>query len=193
MCLAIVRKPRVAVPEEYLRNGWEHNPDGAGYAFVENGKAVFRKGFMKYKEFLEAYQQDAANNPDSVFLIHFRITSQGAKNAANTHPFVIDGGLLIHNGTLSGTGSVSGTGDSDTCKFAEKYSKNLSFDFVTAYSAQFDEALRGSKLCMLYDDGRYKIVNEKDGVWVDDVWYSNYSFRAYTNFRNQYADWELET
>ncbi len=193
MCLAIVRKPRVAVPEEHLRDGWEHNPDGAGYAFVENGMAVFRKGFMKYKEFLEAYQQDASSNPDSAFLIHFRITSQGAKNAANTHPFVIDGGLLIHNGTLSGTGSVSGTGDSDTCKFAEKYSKNLSFDFVTAYSAQFDEALRGSKLCMLYDDGRYKIVNEKDGVWQDDVWYSNYSYKAYSSFRNQYADWEYNT
>ena len=193
MCLAIVRKPGVLVPEAHLKAGWEHNPDGAGFAYVANGKAVSRKGFMKWKEFFESYSEAVKENHDSAFLVHFRITSQGNNSPANTHPFQIDGGMMIHNGTLSGTGSMYGTGPSDTAKFAERYKSHLSFDFITQNQDKFDEALRGSKLCMLYDDGRYKIVNEKDGNWLDDVWYSNYSYRTYNTSRNAYSDWGYDT
>lgn len=193
MCLAILRPSGIQVPKANLVTGWQHNPDGAGYAFVKDGKVVIRKGFMKLKPFLESYEVDAAINPESNFLIHFRITSQGSNTEDNTHPFPIEGGALIHNGTLTGTGSTYGTGESDTRKFANMFSKNLTFDFVEQNKSKLNLATRGSKLVMLYDDDRYQIVNESDGNWNEGVWYSNYSWKQYRSLGTySYDDWETE-
>lgn len=179
MCLAIVKPRGVQVAREHLLAGWQHNPDGGGYAFVKDGKVVMRKGFMKLKDFIEAYEVDEAVNPESNFLIHFRITSQGAKTADNTHPFLVEGGALIHNGTMSGTGAEYGKGASDTAKFADKFKTNLTYDFVVDNKAQLDIAIQGSKIALLYDDDRFAIINERDGHWKDGVWYSNYSYKTY--------------
>lgn len=195
MCLAIVKPSGIQVPKMHLTTGWQHNPNGAGYAFVKDGKVEIHKGFMKLKDFLDSYEVHEAVNQESNFLIHFRITSQGSDEASNTHPFEIDGGALIHNGTLSGTGSSYGKGESDTCKFANMFAKNLSFDFVQKYKARLNDAVRGSKLCMLYENNTYQIVNESDGQWVNGVWYSNGSWRNYramTPANYDDADWETE-
>ena len=190
MCLAIVKKPRVVIPESHLKEGWNHNPNGGGYAFVKDGAVQTRNGFMKYKDFAASYAEDFADNPDSVFLLHFRITSQGDSSADNTHPFPIMGGAMIHNGTLTGTGSKYGVGPSDTKLFAERYSAVLSYDFVIDNKFKLNEAIRGSKVCLLYDDGKYAIINEADGKWEDDVWYSNYSYRTYTGLSSCLIDLE---
>lgn len=179
MCLAIVKPRGIEVPRDNLISGWQHNPDGAGYAFTKDGKVVIRNGFMKLKEFLSAYEIDEAVNHESNFLIHFRITSQGHSGPDNTHPFPIENGALIHNGTLSGTGAQYGVGDSDTKKFANMFAKDLTFTFVENHKMQLGNAVRGSKLAMLYDDNTYQIVNESDGNWSAGVWYSNFSWRSY--------------
>lgn len=181
MCLAIVKPASVMVPEAHLREGWRRNPDGAGYAFVHDGELQSRKGFMKLKEFLESYNKDVVAHADSPFLIHFRITSMGSTTEENTHPFKIDDGLLIHNGTLTGTGAVYGNGPSDTARFAEMFKSDLSFDFIAKHKAAWDAAVTGSKLCILYKDARYQIINEKDGRWEDGVWYSNTSYKAWAS------------
>lgn len=175
--------------------GWQHNPDGAGYSFVKDGKVVFRKGYMKLKDFLNTYEVDEAANQESNFLIHFRITSQGSNTAENTHPFPIEGGALIHNGTLTGTGSKYGSGPSDTALFANQFSKNLTFDFVQTHKSKLNLAIRGSKLVMLYDDGSFQIINEDEGHWDKGVWYSNYSYRTYKTLyqdRSSNGEWENE-
>ena len=180
MCLAIAKPASVMIPEDHLRTGWVHNSHGAGYSFVKDGKVVICKGFMKLKEFMEAYLADAQANTDSPFIVHFRIASMGDNSDANTHPFPIEGGALIHNGTLSGTSAVYSRGPSDTNRFAQMYSKHLSFDNIEKHKDKWNKALEYSKLVMLYDDKRYQIVNESLGLWVDGVWYSNTSFRGYS-------------
>lgn len=191
MCLAIVKPAGKDVPLEHLRQGWVSNPDGAGFGYVKDGKAVSSKGFMKLKEFLEAYNMTVEAHPESNFLIHFRICSMGTISEDNTHPFHIENGLLIHNGTLTGTTAKYRDGPSDTKLFADMFKQNLSFDFVQKNKAEFDAALVGSKLAMLYDDNTYQIVNEKDGYWVDGVWYSNHSYRGYNSAACMIdADWE---
>lgn len=195
MCLAIVKPKGIQVPRAHLQCGWQHNPDGAGYSFVKDGKVVFRKGYMKLKDFLNTYEVDEATNQESNFLIHFRITSQGSSTADNTHPFPIEGGALIHNGTLTGTGSKFGVGPSDTSLFANMFSKNLTYDFVQTHKSKLNLAIRGSKIATLYDDGSYQIINEDEGHWDKGVWYSNYSYKDYKALQyGQYlnADWEDE-
>lgn len=179
MCLAILKPASVNVPIDHIRNGWIANSDGGGYGFVREGRAQIRKGFMKLKEFAAAYEKDAQDNPNSPFLLHFRIGTDGAKDETNTHPFRLEDGILIHNGMLSGTGAKHGVGPSDTALFVDMFKNHLNYDFVVKHKSLWNDAIGSSKLAMLYDDGRYTIVNEQLGWWVDGVWYSNQSFKGW--------------
>lgn len=176
MCLAIFKPAKCSITEEALRNGWQGNSDGAGFAFVRNGKVQIMKGFMTVKDFLEAYNTAVKANRKSPFVIHFRIRSRGEKNAENTHPFQIKDGVLIHNGSLDGTGAEFAKGKSDTFLFAEKFADRLPFDVVSASKKELGDAVGYNKVVILYDDGRHIIVNENLGHWKDDVWYSNHSY-----------------
>lgn len=188
MCLAIVKPASVNLPVDHIRNGWIANSDGGGYGFVREGRAQIRKGFMKLKEFVTAYEKDLEDNPSSPFILHFRIGTDGAIGPENTHPFRIDTGILIHNGMLSGTAARRGTGPSDTALFVDKYKSNLNYDFVVKNKTKWNSALSSNKIAMLYDDGRYAIVNEALGWWVDGVWYSNQSFKGWPGICAAYDD-----
>ena len=190
MCLAILKKAGATIPVDHLSNGWVSNPGGAGYGFVKNGKTESRKGFFKLREFMAAYNKDVEDNPDSPFLVHFRIPTYGAQDASNTHPFRIDNGLLIHNGSFTGTEAKSNTGSSDTALFASMFAKNLSFKFVQDHKKELEDAIGYNKVALLYDDKSYTIINEASGYWVDDVWYSNTSYKRYS--QNNYGMYDFD-
>lgn len=192
VCLAIVKPKDAIIPIEYLQQGWIANPNGGGYAFVHEGSVIIRKGYMKLRDWLAAYNTDLHANLDSPFLIHFRITSLGESSEKYTHPFAVAGGALIHNGTMSGTGAKYGEGPSDTAIFTERYARHLTFDIIQANRPDWDDALRGNKVATLYNDGRYQIINEQDGKWEDGVWYSNTSHKSYwsSNHATGSSDWE---
>lgn len=177
MCLAIYRPPGKSVPEPHLHQGWQHNSDGAGFAYIEGSRVKFVKGLMTYKEFLAAYSDYASRFPNSPFLIHFRIRSTGARDEGNTHPFPFKHGVAIHNGTIDGTGAVYGTGNSDTSIFMEKYGDKLSHKLVSEHKKDIENALgAGNKLVLLYNNGKHIILNERMGHTKDDVWYSNATY-----------------
>ena len=181
MCLAIFKPAKSNITEDILSQGWLGNSDGAGFAYVHKGKVVISKGYMKLQEFLEAYRTASKLHAKSPFIIHFRIKSMGAKNEDNTHPFPIEGGALIHNGTLTGTKAEWDKGPSDTALFAQRYFSHLSYAEVHANKEEFEEAVVYNKIAMLYNSGQYIILNEKNGVWHNDVWYSNHSFKAWNS------------
>jgi glutamine amidotransferase len=178
MCLAIFKPAKCVISEESLRNGWQGNSDGAGFAFVRNNKVQLSKGFMTVKEFLEGYNAAIKANRKSPFVVHFRIRSQGDKSVGNTHPFPIKGGVLIHNGNLEGTGSEYGKGKSDTALFAEKFADRLDYATVNAHKKEFSDAVGYNKIVLLYDDMKHVILNESYGHWDNDVWYSNRSYQS---------------
>lgn len=180
MCLAILKPAKLVIPEEHLQSGWQGNSDGGGFAYVRNNKVVIEKGFMKYQDFLTAYNKAFAANKKSPFLIHFRIGTSGDRSKDNTHPFPITGGALIHNGGFAGTDAKYSSGPSDTCLFAQRYKDVLTMDFVKKAGDKLVSALGHNKVITLYDDGTYAIINEKAGSWVNDIWYSNSSFRSYS-------------
>lgn len=178
MCLAIFKPAKVDVPESHLAMGWQHNPDGAGFAYVHKAQVVTTKGFMTYKEFLAAYKAASSKYKTSPFLIHFRIRSMGEKSAVNTHPYPIPGGALIHNGTITGTAATHGSGPSDTFFFAKEFGEQLSYDFALKNRKEWEDALDYNKVVLLYEDKRFLILNETSGEWNSDVWYSNKSYVA---------------
>lgn len=180
MCIAIVIPEGATVNKDYLHNGWCANSDGGGFAYVHKGKVKIVKSLMKWKTWEDAYYTAREANPDSPFLVHFRIRSAGSNTADNTHPYALKTGAVIHNGTLTGSGADWYRGPSDTAKFVEKFGEHLTYDNVLSKKLAMEAAIGYNKLAFLFNNGKFVIVNEDAGHWDDGVWYSNGSFRMNT-------------
>ena len=178
MCIAIVIPKGATVNKDYLHNGWCGNSDGGGFAYVRNGKVKIVKSLMKWKTWEDAYYTAREANPDSPFLVHFRIRSAGSNTADNTHPYPLKTGAVIHNGTLTGSGADWYRGLSDTAKFVEKFGEHLTYDNVLSKKLAMEAAIGYNKLAFLFNNGKFVIVNEDAGHWDAGVWYSNGSFRT---------------
>ena len=190
MCIALVKKPDGVVTKERLRECWDRNRDGAGFAYVYKGNVIISKGLMTFDEFYKAYSEAVATHPESVFLIHFRIATSGDKGKSNTHPFSVgDGTALIHNGILF---SPPNAKRSDTNIFSEWLSKRLPDKQTWLANKEKVEELIGNynKLALLFKDGTFLICNEMKGEWSNNVWYSNtYSFSSGTGWTGVSNNW----
>lgn len=107
MCIIAVCYDRKLTTEEIV-NCWQSNSDGAGVAWMENGKNYFSKGFMHLKDFGAFYSRLFV----LPHVVHFRIGTSGATIPELTHPFICKpesplrlqwkgtAPLLFHNGVL---------------------------------------------------------------------------------------------
>ena len=202
MCVIAFSPKGVDIPtEKQLKDMWNHNPDGAGYAYVnKKGKVVYRKGFMTFEALLkdlEAPERFKRTN----FAIHFRIGTSGKNDGATCHPFPLStsfgdlrktegesDAVLFHNGFLSKGGIVSPLA-SDTQDFVvamtpllKKYNKSKARDYFIG------ELTKGSRLLVLYKNNTFKMYGDwqKDG----DVWVSNLSYKYdYQWYGSGYYGW----
>ena len=215
MCIAIVCKKGVAIPSEaILRNCFENNPNGAGFAFNLNGRVIIKKGFMKENDFIEAIKEhdQKYNLKARGVLIHTRITTQGGTNQAMTHPFpiVADEGALkkieyisdyavIHNGIISMCSGFSYKKEetmSDTALFIRDYlSKIASNDnwFENQENVDLIEKLIDSKMAILRADGEIIMTggfhaNEKDGNYYSNTSYEDSYFRIAYRYYDAFGD-----
>lgn len=174
---------------------WEHNSDGAGYAFVgKRGKVHFKKGFMTLEELLADLEPQREKLKHKYFAIHFRIGTSGKNDKHTTHPFPIstefgqlrklegeEDAVLFHNGVL-GAGKILNDLSSDTQDFVaataplfRKYNKSVARDKFIA------GATTGSRLLVLYRNGRVKAYGnwKKDGDLLVSNDYYQFSTRTY--------------
>lgn len=141
---------------------------------------VLRKGFRTFDEFYAQYCADEVD--EHTALIHFRITTRGAENSSNCHPFAIEHGALIHNGTMSSLGE-HGKGISDTAEFAARIS-TLTPDQITVMRPILESFMgTWNKVALLMHDGELLVFNERQWIQEDGVLYSNTGFREYTSPR----------
>lgn len=107
MCVIIASPKGVKIPEDILRESACSNRDGAGIAWIKDGKVHWIKGLMKIDDVLKAYQ--SITGPHA---IHFRLATHGGNTPLLTHPFPITDQvrldlkgsgfkLLMHNGVYS--------------------------------------------------------------------------------------------
>jgi glutamine phosphoribosylpyrophosphate amidotransferase len=182
MCMAILALPGSLIPEEHIERAWRVNSDGGGFAYVnklEDGssKVVVNKGYRVLDRFLQAYNATVAQGghfKSHPHILHLRYRTAGTHATENVHPFEIPGGALMHNGTLFW---VDRGYKSDTNLFAEEFGASLTHDKVKENMVALNKALSGNKIAMLYDDGKYAIINEHCGIWKNGIWYSNGGFR----------------
>lgn len=133
MCVAIYKPKRVNLPSlEILKQCWDANPDGAGFALLTGGERAIEihKGYMTWKQFVAAYEKYRLAEFSGDLLLHFRIATHGGVSPGNTHPFSLTKDVkllkhpnvrtnyaLVHNGMLP----IEPEGDiSDTMEFCRR-------------------------------------------------------------------------
>lgn len=208
MCIAIAKPIGVEIPnDDILTNCFNNNPDGAGFAFNHNNEVIIRKGYMKLKDFLDAFHKydEKFNFKNRGVLIHTRITTHGGTNPQMCHPFPInsDEGALkkieyaspfavIHNGIISLTSSEAREKKdmSDTAIFVQKYltkiAKNKKW-FGNKANIELIEELIDSKMAILNGSG--KIIMTSGFTEDNGVFYSNSSYKE-NRYKSVYNwDW----
>lgn len=207
MCVIAFSPKGTDIPtEQQIKQMWEHNPDGAGYAYVsKKGKVIYRKGFMTLNELLKELEAPERFK-NTNFAIHFRIGTSGKNDRVTCHPFPISNNfgelrktegetdsVLFHNGILSQGGLASPLA-SDTQDFViamapllQKYNRSKTRDYFIG------ELTKGSRLLILYKNNAFKMYGEweKDGgIWVSNLNYKySYSWQGSGYYGwNEYMD-----
>lgn len=187
MCVIALVKKGHMLSADHLRAMFRTNPDGGGFGYVQrDGKVEIRKGFMKEEGFVKGYQDtilDSGANDRGPHIVHTRIATLGKVCMDNCHPFRIRGGALAHNGTLwhGVNGDSAAAEKSDTREYAERMHNNLDYEAADLAADGLGKMLQArNRLAMLYDHGKYVIVNEREGFWREDekVWFSNLTWMS---------------
>ena len=132
MCVAIYKPENVKLPAlEVLKQCWDANPDGAGFALRTDGEYSIgiHKGYMTWKQFVTAYEKYHLADFTGDMLLHFRIATHGGISPGLTHPFSLTKDVkllkhtnvktnyaLIHNGMLP----IESQEGSDTMEFCRR-------------------------------------------------------------------------
>lgn len=205
MCLLTLIPDYVTPDMERFRIAAKSNPDGFGFA-ISTGKKLHIVRSMDFEEVANKFV-DARKTMQGPAIFHFRWTTHGTNTVDNCHPFLLGGDkdtVLGHNGILP-VNMEKNELRSDTRVFAEDIMPAIggisSLD-DSDYFNKMAEWAKGSKLAFLTvnDDAKYDwyIVNEKDGHWDSDVWWSNSSYKQapirYSRYAGMYGggwnDWD---
>jgi len=187
MCLLVFMPEGKVASKQSLEQASWFNDDGFGWAIRTPDKILVGKNmdFEKaYEEFMDAR---SCYNGDALF--HLRITTQGATDLTNCHPFYVGKDeltVVAHNGMLPVADDK--TGRSDTRIFAESLlPKRGGISFLNGDNGinHLSKWAEGSKLVFLTANPgskwRYVIINSDAGHWGKDedegVWFSNSSYK----------------
>ena len=179
MCIIIVNK-RGMLSDAILKESNKANPDGAGLMFsVDNHIYMYKN--LDGKKIIRAYKVAREEFPDVPMFLHFRISSSGEVDIPNCHPFRVNREtVLMHNGVLHDY-TVYDSPVNDTRLFIKKVLSKIpqSQLFTSWMQALVEKAIGGgNKFVMLKRNGEWCIFNEKAGHWVDENWFSNYSYQT---------------
>lgn len=84
MCVIIVVPKGETITKKELKEAWETNPDGAGFAYNNNERVYFQKGFMNFKTYWNAIEKYIG---EVDLLLHLRIATNPTINKQQTHPY----------------------------------------------------------------------------------------------------------
>lgn len=195
MCIAILKPKDKTISKEILETCSKNNPDGMGFACIQDNKVYMYK-FMDFDDFYDEYIKHENN---STMIIHFRIATHGKVEVKNCHPFKLNHRMaLIHNGVISGYGDKELK--TDTQDFIEKVIGNISWKEWKnpSFRQLVGNAIGYSKFCILDVSGNYYIINENKGSWDNGVWYSNSSYKpkevkTYTtySYKKDNKEWDM--
>lgn len=101
MCVIVHQDEQAWIDKETARKLWTTNPDGGGFAFVDdNGDLQITKA-MAFQTFWSEFEQARSVHGKRDYLLHMRIATHGAISLDNVHPFKVDDHtVMAHNGII---------------------------------------------------------------------------------------------
>lgn len=180
MCVIVLQPEGAHLEKDRAERLWAVNPDGGGFAFVDDDGELAGYKSMEFKEFWKAFEMARSAYPKRDFLIHMRIATHGTVSLDNVHPFRVgEDAVMAHNGIIHGAPDDPEKLKSDTRMFIQEILPQLPEQWLDKplYVDMLQEWLGWSKLVFLTVDPELQyawyIVNEKAGDWVDKMWFSN--------------------
>ena len=178
MCVIAHVPAGKALLKEQVEKMWKQNPDGGGFAYLNNQDEWIIRKFMKFDEWWRAYSGTQPNFKHRDFMVHFRIATHGYVDLDNTHPFVVDDHtIMAHNGVIGCVQDYK-DGRSDTRVFVEETLPKLPKGWLDIPELRWlVEDGSNSKLLFYTKDpdlsSKVYILDEKGGTWEEEIWYSN--------------------
>lgn len=224
MCIIVVKDKKTPLPkEEYLKNCFENNPDGAGFMYLHRNRVVIDKGYMTYKAFQKRYyklRRKFNDFKDLPLIMHFRIGTAGANSKENTHPYPISDDMKeLHSTYIKTSLGVAHNGIiheynpqkhekkvNDTQKFIMNYLYPLYKNWSTFYKNENIlkgiELISDSKFAFLDKYGTIKLVGkfetDEDGVKYSNgnyetKWYYSYPSKYYSSYYSNSYSYNTST
>ena len=183
MCIIIYKPKGKVLDYETVKYAQSRNKDGNGYMTSMNGNLRIKKS-MSFKKLWNDYEKkiiDKGLEESLPVIWHFRIKTHGPINETNSHPFAVNKKIAFaHNGVIYGISVPKDSKLSDTALFNKEIMQQLPNDFlenkgIIRLINQYIGST--SKLAFMDEVGNVTIFNEKAGIWDDDIWYSNSSYK----------------
>lgn len=177
MCVILAARKGIHLNKEELKESFRSDPHGCGYTYVEDGKAIVKKGYFTFKDFWEDYKEI---NGKKTNIVHMRWSTSGSRSKDNCHPFSITESLAgTHNGSMSRYSKIQ-NGQSDSANFFQFVIKPLvdkdpSLIREPSIHALLSQALGdGNKIAILdAEKDDIILINDHLGHYYKDSWRSN--------------------
>lgn len=207
MCIIVAKEKKVGLPTiETLKTCFEHNNDGAGFMYVNNGKVVIDKGYMSFDSFKRHYEKLCKkfnDFKDKALVMHFRIGTSGTNTGENTHPYCISTDYrdlhktnvlcslgVVHNGIITQYNPKDTKNNTnDTQEFIMKYLAPLYANYKDFYKNEYImsgiEDIIMSKLTFLDTEENLYYVGdfeEENGVKYSNSSYKEYTHKTYSKY-----------
>lgn len=194
MCLIALKTAGAHLNENEIRHDFSHNPDGAGFMYVKNGRVHWEKGFFNVQELINRWNEVVDDS--MVAALHTRIATHGAHNSSLCHPFPLDGSnlfkekgdanlVLMHNGVIPKMEWFESyeDGDSDTSAYCRRITPILKGNLPdNKLSKMLEDQGGGSRFLILNGNGEFVTI----GRWYecDGVKYSNSGYLGNREINN---------
>jgi predicted glutamine amidotransferase len=181
MCVIIYKQANAIVCPSVIKYAYDNNPHGFGLMYAEDKQVKVIKGLYDLTQIYNIWN----NFLDKDIAVHFRWATVGKISEENLHPFPLMNKAedkkdlyLMHNGTIRDLPFNENVDLSDTNILVnilkEKIKKEGLFSVLSDKRlTTLGKAIGKSKLLLMDDTNKIRIVNKEMGVTVGDVWFSN--------------------
>lgn len=189
MCLIAYVPAGLAMPEENMQDAHRGNSDGIGVmSKMGVEKFVGRKALKRARRYIRQL-----TNGNIEHAIHFRFATHGDVTRANCHPHKLPNGngWMMHNGVLHDYAKLASAQFSDTALYAATHtSMDASNENAGDYWTKQELLIGHNKLVIMSPDYTFWIVNEKQGDWIDKIWYSQTYSLSSVGWQWDYGDYK---